>query len=370
MVDLNLEDDFFDLKNLDEQVDLETLRIYRQNFSNRQPAHVLNNLDAVEFLEQLGGYATDRSSGNSGLTTAGLLMFGKLRSILDAIPRYVVDYQERPRAVKEARWIDRLTTDFSWSGNLYGKNWRAPDIEERIETDQTILALRMVSLMPEESVEYLRKQIGKAFDHLSQSERIALVTAHAEGCISHARLTELTKEHPSDLTHILHGLVAKGILQSEGKSTATFYFLPGAHPIESSGAKEVFGLNVFSHQAEAKGMSSGHKEVSSGYKEESSGHSEVLQEHIEILRSIATPVASAQRAPKDLVVSTILQLCQGRYLSLAELADLLKRDPDTLRKNFIRVMLADQQLLAEHPNITTHPKQRYIRAEPQVEESI
>jgi hypothetical protein len=33
-------------------------------------------------------------------------------------------------------------------------------------------------------------------------------------------------------------------------------------------------------------------------------------------------------------------------------------------------MLADQQLLAEHPNITTHPKQRYIRAEPQVEESI
>ena len=467
-------------------VDMETLRIYRQNFANRQPAHVLNNLDAVEYLEQLGGYATDRQKGKSGLTIAGLLMFGKLRSILDAIPRYVVDYQERPRAVKEARWIDRLTTDFSWSGNLYdfyrsvyakltsdlkvpfalkgdqriedtpvhealrealvntlihadytsncsilivkrpdlfgfrnpgtlrvplkeairggtsdcrnrnlqkmfqliglgeqsgfgfpkiyknwaGQHWRAPDIEERIETDQTILALRMVSLMPEASIEYLQDRIGESFDALSQPERIALVTAHAEGCISHTRLTELTKEHPSDLTNSLHGLVAKQYLQSEGNGVGTFYFLPGAHPIENSGAKEVFGLNVFGDQAEAKRESSGHKEPSSGSKEASSGHSEVLQEHIETLRSIAEPVASTQRASKSLVVSTILQLCQGRYLSLAELAELLERDPDTLRKNFIRVMLGEQQLLAEHPNIKTHPKQRYVTAEPKAEEHI
>jgi predicted HTH transcriptional regulator len=461
-------------------VDLETLRIYRQNFSNRQPAHVLNNLDAVEFLEQLGGFSTDRQTGKSGLTIAGLLMFGKLRSILDAIPRYVVDYQERPRAVKEARWIDRLTTDFSWSGNLYdfyrgvyakltsdlkipfnlkgdqriedtpvhealrealvntlihadytsncsilivkrpdlfgfrnpgilrvplkeairggtsdcrnrnlqkmfqliglgeqsgfgfpkiyknwaGQHWRAPDIEERIETDQTILALRMVSLMPEASVEYLRSQFGEVFDTLSQAERIALVTAHAEGCISHARLTELTKEHPSDLTHILHGLVEKRLLESEGKAMGTFYFLPGAHPIEDSGAKEVFGLNVFGSQREAKGSSSGHKEPSSGYKGLSSGHSEELQQHIENLQSIAEPVASTQRAPKELVICTILKLCDGRHLSLAELAELLNRDPDTLRKIFIRSMLSENQLVPEHPNIKTHPKQRYTAAEP------
>ncbi|MGJ8641145.1 MAG: hypothetical protein ACSHYA_17270 [Opitutaceae bacterium] len=141
--------------------------------------------------------------------------------------------------------------------------------------------------------------------------------------------------------------------------------------------EEVFGLNVFGHQAEMKKESSGHKEASSGHKEESSGskeassgHSEVLKEHIETLRSIAAPVASAQRASKDLVVSTILQLCQGRYLSLAELAELLGRDPHTLRKNFIRVMLGEQQLLAEHPNIKTHPKQRYITAEPKAEEHI
>ena len=45
--------------------------------------------------------------------------YGKLRDILDNVPNYVVDYQERPRAVTELRWIDRITTDFTWAGNLF-----------------------------------------------------------------------------------------------------------------------------------------------------------------------------------------------------------------------------------------------------------
>ena len=254
--------------------------------------------------------------------------------------------------------------------NWAGQHWRKPEIEERIESDQTILALRMVSLMPGASIQNLQKRFGKQFDALSEPERIALVTAHAEGCINHARLTELTKEHPSDLTNILHGLVAKKFLDNEGKGMGTFYFLPGAHPIESTGAKEVFGLNVIDYQSEVKRPSSGHKGLSSGYKEGNSGHSEALQGHLDNLRSIAQPVASAQRAPKNLVESTILKLCNGRYLSLSELAELLDRDPDTLRKNFIRVMLGEQQLIPEHPNIKTHPKQRYIAAELKTKESI
>jgi ATP-dependent DNA helicase RecG len=466
-------------------VDMETLRIYRQNFANRQPAHVLNNLDAVEYLEQLGGYATDRQTGKSGLTIAGLLMFGKLRSILDAIPRYVVDYQERPRAVKEARWIDRLTTDFSWSGNLYdfyrsvygkltsdlkipfalkgdqriedtpvhealrealvntlihadytsncsilivkrpdlfgfrnpgilrvplkeairggtsdcrnrnlqkmfqliglgeqsgfgfpkiykswaGQHWRAPDIEERIETDQTILALRMVSLMPEASIEYLQNQFGELFDELSQPERIALVTAHAEGCISHARLTELTSEHSSDLTNILHGLVAKGLLLSEGRSTATFYYLPGAHPIENSGATEVFGLDVLgvnspptARNSLPKDANSLPKDANSLPKDANSLPKDEFERHIGALVEIATPVSSTRRAPRSLVEETILKLCEGRFLLLSELSQLLHREAESLRNKYIAPMLSGERLKAEHPNIKNHPKQRYTTA--------
>ncbi|MDO8873654.1 MAG: hypothetical protein Q7V05_13140 [Methanoregula sp.] len=47
-------------------------------------------------------------------------MFGKLSPILDAVPYYLVDYQER-RAENDdgTRWVDRVTTDGTWSGNLY-----------------------------------------------------------------------------------------------------------------------------------------------------------------------------------------------------------------------------------------------------------
>ena len=45
-------------------------------------------------------------------------MFGKFRSILDGVPNYLVDYQEQTENAED-RWIDRITTDGTWSGNLF-----------------------------------------------------------------------------------------------------------------------------------------------------------------------------------------------------------------------------------------------------------
>lgn len=47
-------------------------------------------------------------------------MFGKLHDIWDVLPNYVVDYQEHGRTEQgDARWIDRITLDGTWSGNLF-----------------------------------------------------------------------------------------------------------------------------------------------------------------------------------------------------------------------------------------------------------
>lgn len=35
------------------------------------------------------------------------------------LPNYMVDYQERPESKTELRWIDRITPDGTWSGNLF-----------------------------------------------------------------------------------------------------------------------------------------------------------------------------------------------------------------------------------------------------------
>lgn len=96
----------------------ESFRAYRQMFANRAPNHPFNPLDDLTFLRRLGGFAKDRETGDEGLTAAGLLMFGWMHTIKEAFPYYLLDYQERPESKSEQRWIDRLTLDGTWSGNL------------------------------------------------------------------------------------------------------------------------------------------------------------------------------------------------------------------------------------------------------------
>ncbi len=100
-------------------IDVESLRDYRQIYSNRNPTNERNRYDDIEFLRSIGGWKRDRQTNQEGLTVAGLLIFGKLISIQEVFPSYMLDYQERPEAKTEARWIDRVTIDGSWSGNLF-----------------------------------------------------------------------------------------------------------------------------------------------------------------------------------------------------------------------------------------------------------
>jgi ATP-dependent DNA helicase RecG len=113
--DSRLPEEKYGFDDLDEN----TLKVYRNQFKATKPTHPWLDLDDREFLRSLGGWRRDRQTGDEGLTLAGLLMFGKLPSILEAVPNYVVDYQERPEPRTEARWVDRVTTDGTWSGNLY-----------------------------------------------------------------------------------------------------------------------------------------------------------------------------------------------------------------------------------------------------------
>ena len=102
-----------------DDVDLETFSAYRIALQNRKPDHPFATQPDDAFMQSVGGWGRDRERGTEGLTAAGLLMFGKWRSILDEFPNYVLDFRELPEDRSQARWLDRLTTDGSWSGNLY-----------------------------------------------------------------------------------------------------------------------------------------------------------------------------------------------------------------------------------------------------------
>lgn len=104
-----------------DDLDPASLTQYRNRFSARTPQHPWLSEDTVGLLNKLGGWRTDRQSGRSGLTVAGLLMFGKDEAIRDpaAVPQYHIDYREKLSDDPEVRWTDRLTVDGTWVANLF-----------------------------------------------------------------------------------------------------------------------------------------------------------------------------------------------------------------------------------------------------------
>ena len=102
-----------------DDIDMDGLRIYRQMLKDEKPGHPYLEQDDFAFLQSLRGWRRDRATGAEGLTLAGLLMFGRWSAIQEAMPHYFLDYQERPEAKTELRWVDRLVPDGTWSGNLF-----------------------------------------------------------------------------------------------------------------------------------------------------------------------------------------------------------------------------------------------------------
>lgn len=102
-----------------DDVNIESLRTYRQMLRDAQPDHPYLDKDDVGFLRSIGAWRRDRETSRNGLTVAGLLMFGRSESIVEEFPEYFLDYQERDTSKAEMRWTDRVTIDGTWSGNVF-----------------------------------------------------------------------------------------------------------------------------------------------------------------------------------------------------------------------------------------------------------
>ena len=102
-----------------DDLDMQSVKAYRNRLAVLKPDHPFNGAEHLDFLRKLGGWKKDRQTGQEGLTLAGLLMFGKHEAIHEVVPNYFVDYRELPVVGTKTKWVDRLTPDGTWSGNLY-----------------------------------------------------------------------------------------------------------------------------------------------------------------------------------------------------------------------------------------------------------
>jgi predicted HTH transcriptional regulator len=460
------------LENFDiDDLDAETVKAYRQQMRAVKSEHPWHQHEDTEFLRCLGAYGVDRQAGHKGVTQAGLLMFGKLRSILEAFPNYVVDYQERPASREDGRWLDRVTTDGTWSGNLFDfyrlvikklvsdlkvpfrlqggttrvdetgvhealrealvntllhadysgtvpllvlkrpglvgfrnpgsmrvpiheairgglsdcrnrnlqkmfqlaglaeqagsgvpkiyqnwkqQHWRSPDLWERTDPEQTVLTMHMSSLLPEEALGALDRRFGPSFRELPEVERLALATVEIEGTVTHSRLKAMADAHPSDLSKALAGLVRDGYLQSSRSGRATFYVFPGDSPEED--APDLLGSSRFELFATLDPVTS-----SSSHKDGDSPHNAL--ENSPHTTEVVQKVAGSKRAPRESVNTAILEVCRKDYRTLREIADQLRRAPETLGQHYVPHLIADGRLTLRYPESPNHPHQGYRTAQ-------
>jgi ATP-dependent DNA helicase RecG len=108
--------DGFGIDDLDEP----SIIAFRNVFSSRTP-HPGQALSGTDQLEKFGAWRKDHETGKTGITLAGLLMFGKHQAITSpgAAPNYMVDFRDYRGRRPEERWGDRVFPDGTWEANLF-----------------------------------------------------------------------------------------------------------------------------------------------------------------------------------------------------------------------------------------------------------
>lgn len=157
-----------------EDLELETVSAYRNRFASVKPTSPWLDLSNEQFLVKIGAMGVDRTTGKAKLRLAGLLMFGRHETIKDALPNYMVDYQERPEAKTELRWVDRIVPDGTWSGNLYDFFLK---VYRKITSDLKVPFRLVDGVRQDETMvhEALREALTNALIHADFSGRASIL---------------------------------------------------------------------------------------------------------------------------------------------------------------------------------------------------
>lgn len=84
-----------------------------------------------------------------------------------------------------------------------------------------------------------------------------------------------------------------------------------------------------------------------------------LSAEVQGLLPLAEPARKNKKLPVERLKSIIQQLCQGRWLSAAELAALVDRDAEKLQSRFLTAMVREGVLELRYPDVRNRPDQAY-----------
>jgi len=108
------------------ELNFESIKRYRGEFSAINPNHPWNGLEIKEFLYKIGAWGKVRNTNQEGLTLAGLLMFSEERIITEVLPQFFLEYREGFEEIMDNNWSKRFTSqDGTWSGNIFDFYYKA-----------------------------------------------------------------------------------------------------------------------------------------------------------------------------------------------------------------------------------------------------
>lgn len=267
----------------------------------------------------------------------------------------------------------------------WGKqHWRKPYLYEVKEPEQTLMELRMQSLIPEDTMTELRRLFGEKVDSFTQFERVILATAETEGVITHQRIQSISEKHPHDISQILQHLVKEGFLSPTGKTRGRTYSLPGR---SAPTPEDVFTtpLKRADQSSEHIDTTSAHKSLSSEHKRSSSAHNadsdrddrgrlitsefdfpvidslnKITDDFRKELHQIASLPRKKGRLSPEIMSSVLLDLCEGQYITLNALAKIVDRNSNSIRQRYIKNLIEENRMKMAFPSTPNHERQAYI----------
>ncbi len=224
------------------------------------------------------------------------------------------------------------------------QHWRSPMVREIMQPDRVLWILPMISLIPEETHTKLKKRFGSKFSKFTELEVQALVTADLEEWVDNARMRQITSSHPSDITKLLQNLVSQGILMQDGQGRWSRYRLP---PESDSLPMRTDSLSMGTDSLPI-GTDSLHK-------------TQVSDIELNKLIELARPSKENRRLHPSEMNAIILQLCEGRWISRRQLADLLNRNAERIRSRFLSPMVEQGLLRLRYPEKPNRVDQAYMK---------
>ena len=221
------------------------------------------------------------------------------------------------------------------------QRWRFPIVEEKVQPDRVSWVLPMISLIPHESRVRLEQRFGVKFHTFTPLEMQALVTADLEGEVNNTRMQQITSEHAADITKLLQHLVSQGFLMQDNQGRWACYRLPA----------KVDSLHM--------GSDSLHMGSDSLHMGSDSLRKQGVPEND--LIEIAGPARKNRRLSTKTIESILLRLCERRWLTRRQLAELLNRNEEGLRSRFLAPMVEHGLLCLRYPEKPNRVDQAYSK---------